>query len=76
MEEGLNYIKEKIMELNKEATVRVLSDTLAAFSSIERAMLPMVDELEENEIIQISLQPVFKSWKEEIELIIRPYVES
>lgn len=76
MEEGLNYIKEKIMELNKEATVRVLSDTLAAFSTIETAMLPMVDELEENEIIQISLQPAFKSWKEEIELRIRPYVES
>ena len=64
------------MELNKEATVRVLSDTLAAFSTIETAMLPMVDELEENEIIQISLQPAFKSWKEEIELRIRPYVES
>ena len=28
------------------------------------------------EIIQLSLEPAFKSWKEEIELRIRPYVAS
>ncbi len=105
MEEGLSYIKEKIMELNKEAAMTVLSDTLAAFSSIETAITPMLDELEENqilekteilrekldimvreyekedgqmfyEIIQFSLEPAFKGWKEEIELRIRPYVAS
>ncbi len=105
MEEGLNYIKQKIMELNKEATVTVLSDTLNAFSSIEKAIIPMIDELEENgilektdelrkrldimvkeyekqdgqrfyEIIQLSLEPAFKNWKEEIEQTLRPYVVS
>lgn len=105
MEEGLDYIKERIIELNIEATPTVLSDTIAAFSSIEQAIAPMLSELEENkiqekaeklkdgfniivkeyekkngqkysEIIQLSIEPAFKEWKEEIELRIRPYVES
>lgn len=35
MEEGLAYIKEKLMNLDIEATVRVLADTIDAFSAIE-----------------------------------------
>lgn len=105
MEEGLAYIKEKLTELNIEATITVLSDTIDAFSAVELAITPMIDELEDNEIliktdelrkrldimvkeyekkngqkfyeiIQLSLEPSFKSWKEEIELVLRPYVAS
>ena len=105
MEEGLAYIKEKITELNIEATIAVLSDTIDAFSSIERSIISMIDELEENqilekteelrkrldiivkeyekkngqrfyEIIQLSLEPAFKEWKEEIGQRLRPYVVS
>ena len=105
MEEGLTYIKQKLTELNIEATVTVLSDTIDVFSSIETAITPMLGELQENEIsqktdelrkrldimvkecekkngqkfyeiIQLSLEPAFKRWKEEIEQVLRPYVVS
>lgn len=51
MEEGLAYIKEKLTELNIEATITVLSDTIDAFSAVELAITPMIDELEDNEIL-------------------------
>ena len=105
MEEGLAYIKEKLIELNIEATITVLSDTIDAFSAVERSITPMLDELGDNkilgkteelrkrldimikeyekkngqkfyEIIQLSLEPAFKEWKEEIEQRLRPYVVS
>lgn len=105
MEEGLMYVKQKIMELNIEASITVMIDTIDAFYAIEGTINPMLDQLEENEIlqktdelrrkldimakeyekdngqkfyeiIQLSLEPAFKKWKEEIELSIRPYVAS
>ncbi len=52
MEEGLDYIKQRIMELNIEATTTVLSDTIAGFASIEEAITPILSELEENKILE------------------------
>lgn len=105
MEEGLFYIKEKLAELNIEATTTVFEGFIDAFSSVETTIIPILDILEDNEIvektdelrkrievmveeygkkngqkfyetIQLYLGPAFKSWKEEIELLLRPYVVS
>ena len=105
MDEGLTYVKQKIMELNVEASVTVLLDTIDAFYAIEETIYPMQEQLDENkivektnelrerldilvkeyekenghrfyEIMQLSLEPAFKKWKEEIEVILRPYVAS
>lgn len=105
MEEGLSYVKGRLTKLDIEGSKGVFADTVGAFSAVEEAITPMLDELEENqilekteelkslfnllveeyektngqkfyEIVQISLEPAFKKWKEEIELVLRPYVAS
>ena len=105
MEEGLTYIKKKLNELNIEATITVLTDTINAFSAIEISISPILEGLRENEIvekadklrrafdlmgkefqnnngqkvyeiIQLTLEPAFKSWKNEIKKTLSPYIRS
>lgn len=52
MEEGIEYIEEKLQNLDIESSTTVLQDTINAFSAIEAAVTPMVDQLEENEILE------------------------
>jgi len=105
MEEGIDYVKAKLGELNIEGTVTVLTDLITAFTEVEKSISPMLEKLPENniieksdklrrafdimvneyednngqktlEIIQFTLQPSFKNWKQELENILKTYVLS
>ncbi|KYH30066.1 hypothetical protein [Clostridium colicanis] len=105
MEEGVDYVKVKLGELNIEGTVIILTDLITAFIEIEKNILSMMIELPENkikekteqlrtafdtmvkeyetskgqrayEIIQFTLEPSFKQWKDELENILKPYILS
>lgn len=58
MEEGLTYIKQKVTELNIEATITVLSDTIDAFSDTSmhwgRVPLHLVDISLDSEATMLS----------------------
>lgn len=68
MEEGLDYVKKRIMKLNMEATVTVLSNTIDAFSTIEAVMIPILEELEENEIMEKT-----EVLKEKFNILVKEY---
>lgn len=105
MEEGIDYVKAKLGELNIEGTVTVLTDLIAAFTEVEKSISPMLEKLPDNniieksdklrrafdimvkeyesnkgqktyEIMQLTLQPAFKKWKEEMEIILRLHIAS
>ncbi len=50
MEEGMDYVKAKLGELNIEGTVTVIIDLITAFTEVEKSISPMIDELPENQI--------------------------
>lgn len=105
MEEGIVYIEVKLEDLKIEETTNVLSDTIGAYSAVESALIPISEEIGENqieiksdifrgqldalvmdyeknngqkayEILNTSVKPAFKAWKEEIEISLRPFVVS
>ena len=105
MEEGMDYVKAKLGELNIEGTVTVLTDLITAFTEVEKSISPMMAELPENqilekadklrtdfdmmvkeyeaskgqkayEIMQFTLEPSFKNWKQELENTLKPYTIS
>ena len=105
MEEGMDYVKVKLGELNIEGTVTILTDLITAFTEVEKSISPMMDELPENqiseksdklrtafdmiakeyetskgqkvyEIMQFTLEPSFKNWKQELENTLKTYVLS
>ncbi|KXZ40438.1 hypothetical protein SAMN05661008_00006 [Alkalithermobacter thermoalcaliphilus JW-YL-7 = DSM 7308] len=100
MEEGMDYVKAKLGELNIEATVTVLTDLIEAFTEIEKSISPIIKNLSEKEdklrkafdiivkeyeiskgqkayeIMQFTLEPAFKNWKQEIENTLKPYILS
>ncbi len=105
MEEGMDYVKAKLGELNIEGTVTVLTDLITAFTEVEKSISPMMEELPENqisekadklrtafdtllkeyesskgqkayEIMQFTLEPAFKSWKQELENTLKLYILS
>ena len=105
MEEGMDYVKAKLGELNIEGTVTVLTDLITAFTEVEKSISPMVAELPKNqilekadklrtdfdtmvkeyetakgqkayEIMQFTLEPSFKNWKQELENTLKPYTIS
>ena len=105
MEEGMDYVKAKLGELNIEGTVTVLTDLITAFTEVEKSISPMMEKLPENQIsetnsklrtafdmmvkeyesskvqkayemMQSILEPEFRSWKKELENILKPYILS
>ena len=52
MEEGMDYIRAKLGELNIEETVTVLTDLITAFTEVEKSISSMMEELPENQIPQ------------------------
>lgn len=105
MEEGMDYVKAKLGELDIEGTITVLTDLITAFTEIEKSIFPIIDKIPENqieektnklrkafdaivkeyennkghktlEIMQFTLYPAFKNWREELENMLKPYVVS
>ena len=50
MEEGMDYVKAKLGELNIEGTVTVLTDLITAFTEVEKSISSMMEELPKNQI--------------------------
>ena len=50
MEEGIDYVKAKLGELNIEGTVTVLTDLITAFTEVEKSISPMLEKLHKNNI--------------------------
>jgi len=50
MEEGMEHIKEKLNQRAPGKAVKMLLDTTTAFTHIEEALEPMLEELPENSI--------------------------
>ncbi|WHH61514.1 hypothetical protein [Petroclostridium sp. X23] len=105
MEEGMDYVKQKLEELNIEGTITVLTDLTSAFIEIEKSISSMLEKLPENkiiekagklstafdimvkeyestnrqkvyEIMQFTLEPTFKNWKDELGEIMKPLILS
>lgn len=105
MEEGMEYVKTKLGELNIEGSVRLLTDLVSAFTEVEISISPMIEGITENkilekadklrsafdtivkeyenpkgrkayEIMQFTLEPSFRNWKQELETILKPYILS
>ena len=103
MQEGMDYVKAKLGELNMKGTVTVLTDLITAFTEVEKSVSPMMEELPENqisekadklrtafdtivkeyettkgqkayEIMQFTLEPASKNWKQELENTLKPYI--
>ena len=97
MEEGLVYIKQKMLQGEAQKTTKMFYDVTAAFSGIEEALVGLdiekdllsekaskfrraldaiAGDQESNdgkralEIMQFTLEPAFKGWKEELEQVI------
>ena len=50
MEEGMKHIKEKLNQRAPEKAIKMLLDTTTAFTHIEQALEPMLEELPVNNI--------------------------
>ncbi len=50
MEEGIVYIEGKLEDLELEETTNVLSDIIGAYSAVESALVPLIDDIGENQI--------------------------
>ncbi|WP_053955791.1 hypothetical protein [Inediibacterium massiliense] len=44
MEEGIVYVKEKLEQLNIEATITVMTDLITAFIEIEKSITPILEK--------------------------------
>jgi len=52
MEEVMNYVKNKLKELNIEGTITLLTDLITAFIQVEKSLLPMMNKLRQNQILE------------------------
>lgn len=66
--EGIKYIREKLSETNPPATLRILLDTISAYSSIELAIHPILAKLPENRIEEKS-----KNLNIQLDLIVKEF---
>lgn len=69
MEEGMDYVKAKLGELNIEGTVTVLTDLITAFTEVEKSISLMLIDLPENSIVEKSdkLRKAFDTMVKEYE---------
>lgn len=71
MEDGINYIEEKLSKLEIEKTMPILADIIDAFSAVEQAVIPMLEEIEDNRILEKT-----KKLRNELNSMVKEYEEN